>query len=127
MGIVLYPQDGDTSSPDVTWSYTGFHAFRMRLAQTEGFALSEMSGFAGELPWSSVSTTLIPLLHHPDDGGPPLTPAQCAAMLPRLVEIISQWQGEDSDPLLQQHIADARQLVVVLRFCVDKDVELGFH
>lgn len=83
-GLVLFPGDGDNSSPDVSWSYSGFAAFRRRLAQSAGFALSEMWGFGGDRPWSEVSTVLEPLLNHPDDGGDDLTPADCAVVLPRL-------------------------------------------
>ncbi|WP_328839049.1 hypothetical protein [Streptomyces europaeiscabiei] len=42
MGLILFPGDGDTSSPDVSWSYSGFAAFRRRLTRAEGFTLSEM-------------------------------------------------------------------------------------
>lgn len=37
MGLILFPGDGDTTSPDVAWSYTGFNAFRHRLAQAEAW------------------------------------------------------------------------------------------
>ncbi|MGP4087567.1 hypothetical protein [Streptomyces sp. KR55] len=125
MGLVLFPGDDDTSSPDVSWSYTGFGVFRRWLAQAEGFALDEMHGFGGQRPWNSVPTTLAPLLNHPDDG-PDLTPAQCAAILPRLQEIAGQSQEGSMEPLLRRHIDDVRQLVVVLRLCIEKDVDLVF-
>lgn len=120
MGLVLFPGDADVSSPDVSWSYSGFGAFRTWLAQAEGFTLAEMRGFGGDRPWSSVSTTLEPLLDHADDNGPDLTPAQCAAILPRLEAIMGQEQQD------LRHIDDARQLVTVMRLCLDKNVELIF-
>ncbi|MET9073774.1 hypothetical protein AB0G54_07310 [Streptomyces yokosukanensis] len=126
MGLVLFPGDDDTGSPDVSWSYTGFGLFRRWLAQTEGFALDEMHGFGGQRPWDDDSTTLAPLLNHPDDDGPDLTPDQCAAILPRLQEIADQPQDGNTDPLLQRHIDDARQLMVVLQLCIEKDVDLLF-
>ncbi|MFF3488198.1 hypothetical protein ACFYXC_33660 [Streptomyces sp. NPDC002701] len=122
MGLVLFPGDGDNSSPDVSWSYSGFAAFRQRLAETEGVVLAEMRGFGGERPWSEVSTALEPLLDHPDDGGDDLSPAECASILVRLETITDQWAPEDSDQLLQQHIKDAHQLAGVLRLCIKKDV-----
>ncbi|MGW7080451.1 hypothetical protein [Streptomyces sp. NPDC054866] len=125
MGLMLFPGDDDVASPDVSWSYTGFSMFRKWLAQAEGFSLAEMDGFGGDRPWSSVSTTLAPLLNHPDDEGD-LTPAQCAAMLPRLEAILDQRQPDDSDPVLRRRSEDVRELVTVLRICVDKDVELVF-
>lgn len=125
MGLVLFPGDGDNSSPDVSWSYSGFAAFRRRLAETDGFDLSEMSGFGGERPWSQVSTALEPLLDHPDAGGDDLSPAECASILVRLEAIIGLWAQEGDDQLFQ-HIEDARQLAGVLRLCIEKDVPLGF-
>ncbi|MEW2426290.1 hypothetical protein AB0911_38230 [Streptomyces nigra] len=85
-----------------------------------------MNGFGGERQWRSVSTTLAPLLNRPDDDGPDLTPTQYAAMLPRLEAILDQRQSDDSDPVIRWRIEDVRQLITVLRFCVDKDVELIF-
>lgn len=126
VGLILFPGDGDTTSPDVAWSYTGFNAFRCRLAQAEGFVLDEMRGFGGERSWSDVSTTLEPLLDRPDDGGGELSTAECTAILPRLEAITGEWHEQAADPLLGQHIEDARQLALVLRLCIDKDVELLF-
>ncbi|MFI6764156.1 hypothetical protein [Streptomyces sp. NPDC050355] len=126
MGLVLFPGDGDLSSADMSWSYSGFAAFRQRLAQAEGLVLSEMWGFGGERPWREVSTTLEPLLDHPDDGGDDLSPADCAVILPRLEAITDQWEREGDDRLLRQDIEDARQLAGVLRLCVEKDVPLLF-
>ncbi|MEU0111569.1 hypothetical protein ABZ313_40350 [Streptomyces sp. NPDC006251] len=126
MGLVLFPSDGDTSSPDVSWSYSGFAAFRRRLAQAEGFVLSEMLGFGGGRSWNEVSTVLKPLLDHPDDGGDDLSPADCAAMLPRLETITDQWAQDGDDMLLHEHMEDGRQLAAVLRLCIEKNVPLHF-
>ncbi|MFF0561388.1 hypothetical protein [Streptomyces sp. NPDC004266] len=126
MGLVLFPGDGDNNSPDVAWSYSGFAVFRRRLAEAEGFALSEMWGFGGERPWSEVSTALEPLLDHPDAGGEDLSPTECASVLVRLEAITDQWARESGDQLLQQHIEDARRLAGILRLCIEKDVPLAF-
>ncbi|MFD9869439.1 hypothetical protein ACFXI8_32355 [Streptomyces niveus] len=126
MGIVLFPGDDDVTSPDISWSYTGFNMFRKWLAQAEGFGLSEMRRFGGDRAWNSVSTTLAPILDHPDDDGPDLTPAQCATIQPRLEAIIDQREHDGSDPIVQRRLEDTRQLVEVMKFCLDKDVELVF-
>lgn len=126
MGLVLFPGDDDISSPDGSWSYTGFGVFRRWLAQSEGFELNEMHGHGGQHLWSDVSTALEPLLNHPDDDGPDLTPSQCATILPRLQEIANQPQEASIDPLLQRHLQDIRHLVVVLQLCIDKEVDLLF-
>jgi hypothetical protein len=124
VGLILFPGDGDTSSPDVGWSYSGFDAFRRQLARAEGFDLDEMWGFGGERRWRDVSTSLEPLLHRPDDGGGELLPIECAALLPRIEGIVGHWQSEVGVP--QTHIDAAQQLAVVLRLCIAKDVELIF-
>jgi hypothetical protein len=124
MGLCLFPDDGDIDSPDISWSYHGFGEFRRRLAEAEGIVLSEMRGFGGERSWSEVSTALEPLLDHPDDHGE-LTAAQCAAVLPRLEAVIQQWATEPDAPP-QAFVEQLRQLVVVLRLCVEKDVALLF-
>lgn len=125
MGLMLFPGDGDVNSPDVSWSYTGFHMFRQWLAVAEGSTLGEMRGFGGDREWSSVSTTLTSLLDHPDDDGS-LTAAQCAVMLPRLEAIIDQLGPEDGDLVLQRRVDDVRQLVTVMKYCLGKGVDLVF-
>nr|WP_033274308.1 hypothetical protein [Actinospica acidiphila] len=125
MGLMLFPGDGDVTSPDVEWTYSGFVSFRGWLARIEGFTLDDMDGFGGERPWSSVHTTLAPLLDHPDDHGE-LTPAQCAAILPRLEEVHDDHVADDSDPDVRQHVEDVGRLITVLRICVAKDAELCF-
>ncbi|MFG2763312.1 hypothetical protein [Streptomyces rubiginosohelvolus] len=126
MGLMLFPGDADVASPDVSWSYTGFGMFREWLARTEGFVLAEMDGFGGDRDWSGVSTALEPLLNHPDDDGPDLTPAQCAAMLPRLEALLDHRLPEAGDPVLRRRMEDVSELVTVLRTCVNKNVELIF-
>ncbi|MBW8705673.1 hypothetical protein MBT84_39305 [Streptomyces sp. MBT84] len=124
MGLMLAPGDDNVTGPDVSWSYTGFNMFREWLAQAEGLTLAEMNGFGGDRMWDSVSTTLAPLLDHPDDEGS-LTPTQCAAMLPRL-EAITDQQPKDGDPVHERRVDDVRQLVAVVRYCLEKEVELIF-
>ena len=122
MGLMLAPGDDNVTGPDVSWSYTGFNMFREWLAQAEGLTLAEMNGFGGDRMWASVSTTLAPLLDHPDDEGS-LTPTQCAAMLPRL-EAITDQQPKDGDPVHERRVDDVR--VAVVRYCLEKEVELIF-
>ncbi|MEU9919153.1 hypothetical protein [Streptomyces sp. NPDC051001] len=47
-------------------------------------------------------------------------------MLPRLMEIAGRREDGSPAPILQRHIDDVRQLVVVLWPCVEKDVDLLF-
>ncbi|RLV01620.1 hypothetical protein CTZ27_12410 [Streptomyces griseocarneus] len=82
-----------------------FHAFQDRLAGDDALA---------------------PILDLPDDGGQ-LPPSACAQMLPRLEELVEQWQrtAPDPDPLLPRHTEIATELIAVLRVCVTKDAELS--
>lgn len=126
MGLVLFPGDGDNSSPDASWPHSAFAALR-RLAETEWIVLSGMWDFGGERPGSEVSTAQVPLLDHPDAGGDDLLlPAEYASFLARLKAITDEWAREDSDHLLQQHIEDARQLTGILPLCIEKGVPLAF-
>ncbi|MEV8350908.1 hypothetical protein ACFVTT_38990 [Streptomyces niveus] len=70
--------------------------------------------------------TLPRVLDHPDDGGDDLSPAECASILVRLEAVTDQWAREGGDPLLQQHIEDARRLAGVLRLCIERGVPLVF-
>ncbi|MFJ9633608.1 hypothetical protein ACIRU8_38550 [Streptomyces sp. NPDC101175] len=98
MGLTLFAADGDTSSPDVGWSYSGFAAFRRQLARAEGIDLNEMWGFGGERPWSDVSTALEP-----------------SSIARTTVEASSRPPNAP------------RSCPVSKRLCVTKDVELLFH
>ncbi|MGW2471573.1 hypothetical protein [Streptomyces sp. NPDC001665] len=125
MGLVLFPQDGDVETPDISWSYGAFADFRRSLAQAEGFDLSGMWGFGGGRSWTEVSTVLEPLLDHPDDGGEDLSPGVCASMVGRLETIADQWARGDGQRSARD-VEDVRQLVLVLRLCIEKDVPLVF-
>ncbi|MFJ2770741.1 hypothetical protein [Streptomyces sp. NPDC087300] len=126
MGLHLYPNDDEVTSPDISWSYSGFRMFREWLAQAEGFVLAEMRGHDGNRPWSDVTTTLEPLLHHADDDGPDLAPDQCAAMLPRLRAIADERRSDAADPVVGRRVDDTRQLITVMEFCVAEDLPLVF-
>lgn len=45
MGLFLLPGNGDLTNPDISWSHSGFKAFRQHLAQAESFSLPKMWGF----------------------------------------------------------------------------------
>ncbi|MEV5283282.1 hypothetical protein [Streptomyces sp. NPDC051993] len=124
MGLMLCPADDEVAGPDVSWSYYGFNLFREWLAQAEGFTLREMVGFGGGRPWGDVTTALAPLLDHPDDGGE-LAPAQCAAVLPRLKAIVDG-HAHTADSIVQRRVDDTRQLIDVMKYCLDEDVPLCF-
>ncbi|MEU6841770.1 hypothetical protein ABZ930_07860 [Streptomyces sp. NPDC046716] len=88
--------------------------------------LADMIGFGGDRPWSSIATTLAPLLDHPDAEGE-VTPAQCAAMLPRLEAIRDQPRPDGCNTHVhRRRVEDVSELLRVLRVCVNKNVELIF-
>jgi hypothetical protein len=110
------------------WAYSGFSHFRELLAAAEGFALNDMQGFStgnpfkgtrvpGTRSWDEITTSIKPLLDHPDDDGE-LTPAECAQVAPRLREIATGW---DPDPDLSRH----RHRGLLLADCMDMCARLG--
>jgi hypothetical protein len=125
VGLVLFPGNGDVTSPDAQWSYSGFAAFRRGLAGAEGFDLDEMIGFGGDRSWDDVETSLRPLLNRPDDGGGTLTVAECTQMFPRLVEIVAYWRAAPAGLHLAP-VGEGQALVEVLRVCVGQDVPVMF-
>ncbi|MEU6120998.1 hypothetical protein [Streptomyces sp. NPDC047123] len=125
MGLMLCPADDDVDSPDVSWSSYGFDLYRQWLAGAEEIAVAETAGSGGARPWSDVTTALTPLLDHPDDEGE-LSPAQCAAMLPRLAAIAGDPPHMADDDILRRRVDDTRELIGVMTYCVDRDVPLVF-
>ena len=125
VGLCLLASDGDGEGPDASWSYTRFGDFRQRLAAAEGFVLGDMYGFGGERAWSSVLTSLEPLLDHPDEHGE-LSAADRAAVLPRLVEILDDRAAGVPDPASAQQLGTGRDLATVMLQCVEREVALVF-
>lgn len=109
----------DFSHTDAHWAYGGFHRFRERLAEHEGFDLGAMVGFGGDRCWDDVTTDLKPLLNHSDCDGV-LTPAECEQVAPRLAGIISTWPADDYD---RQH---GEALVEGMMRCALNGEELEF-
>lgn len=120
MGLSIYIGDDDRSA--VGWSYGGFGQLRRALARHEGIDLDRMEGFGdGNRSWDTVTTDLKPLLNHPDDHGD-LTPEQCARVVPRLREVLSDLQGgEDWRFLSGLKLAEAMDQAVA------RNIPLNFH
>ena len=93
------------------WSYSGFGAFREKLAITEGFFLDDMQGFEGSKSWDLVTTPLKPLLNHSDCDGE-MTPAEAAEVWPRLAEIAEDWKASG---MLEWDLQSMRALVELLQ------------
>ncbi|CAM5722379.1 putative protein OS=Streptomyces microflavus OX=1919 GN=Smic_13940 PE=4 SV=1 [Streptomyces microflavus] len=68
-------------------------------------------------PWSDSSIA-------PMTVGAQALPTECAVLLPRIEAIADRWRSEAGVP--RTHIDAARQLAVVMRLCIAKDVELLF-
>lgn len=140
MGLELYarldvePQQGDMA-PELflsrvcaRWPYSGFHAFRKRLAEAEGFPLESMQGFSDPLTptpptlplrqWDSVSTPLKPLLDHSDSSGS-LSQRECALIFPRLREIARTWAQDDYDRVQAERLATGMEAVAKLGGRID--------
>ncbi len=87
----------DFSHCDAHWSYSGFMRFRERLAQAIGIEdLSQMCGFGGTVPWTTVNDDLKPLLNHSDCEGT-LGPKTCLRVAKRLVAVVRDWDNQYHD------------------------------
>lgn len=109
----------DIRPGSASWSYSGFHEFRVRLAREEGFELDAMQGFGsawrgqepGTRSWDEIDSPLVPLLNHSDRDGY-LDRYECEEMLPRLREIADKWATEQfADPVLRYDVAQLRDLI----------------
>ena len=112
------------NGPHPQWSYGGFHAFRKRLAEAEAFDLEQMAGFAkAGRSWDDVTTELAPLLSHSDCDGE-MTPDECAAVLPRLHGIITEWALTDP---CGYDVRAGRELCAAMELCASEGVPLLFR
>ncbi|MGW3396181.1 hypothetical protein [Streptomyces hydrogenans] len=127
MGVCLFPGDGNIESPDACFSYREFKRFRHRLAEEEGFSMPDMEGFGGSTSWNDVSSTLKPLLDHPDDHGRNISLNECRIMLPRLESILSKIEKAPGIHIEERdQLRWLSNLVTVVRICVKKNVEMCF-
>ena len=109
----------DFSHGGAHWSYSGFMAFRKRLAREIGVDLECMAGFApdemvmslspeqwtlldlGHRPkqfnvsWATVNDPIVPLLKHSDCDGN-LSVEECRTIAPRLRELVRGWSDTPS-------------------------------
>ncbi len=97
------------------WSYSGFHAFRMRLAQSIGLAVP------GDEPIDWAEQPLRALLAHSDCDGI-LTPQECKVVGPALATAVWGWKPvDDYDRINAIKLAYQMSVCVVmnrnLEFC----------
>ena len=105
----------DFSLCEAHWSYSGFHAFRTRLAKEAGIDLDRMKGFAAENPpvsWDTVDDDIKILLDHSDCDGE-MSPKDCRLVVPRLKELIEPWPDEDYDKIHAQMLGEGMDLAVM--------------
>jgi hypothetical protein len=130
MGLAFAPSVPGMERP--SWSYSGFHGFRCRLAAEIGVYLEAMEMFCTAepvatrgaradvrpIPWSKVSDPLVPLLAHSDCEGV-LTPAECARVAPRLRDVVPRL-GDEYDT---EH---GLRLAALMEWCAAEGVDLEF-
>jgi hypothetical protein len=135
----------DISPGGAQWSYSGFMAFRERLAAEEEFNLLDMEGFcrhhpgtpwrsdtarrdARPIPWTEVKSPLVPLLSHSDCDGV-LLPYECEKMLPRLREIRAAWstRTDGYDPAKDYDTQQLGALIDGMAHCVQNGCAVVFR
>jgi hypothetical protein len=77
----------DVKDCEAHWSYSGFHEFRIRLANAAGMVLFSTHG-------QEVTDPIEHLLNHSDCEGD-LSPKQCRECAPRLRELLEKFNKED--------------------------------
>lgn len=98
----------DFKDSEARWSYSGFNAFRDRLAREIGIELKGMYGHGGILSWKNVTDAIVPLLDHSDCEGE-LSAKECKAVAPRLLELIRDWPEHDYDRVMATILAKDMQ------------------
>jgi hypothetical protein len=105
---------------NASWSYGGFHSFRIRLAREIGVSLEQMHGFKQHgISWDTVSDPIVSFLAHSDCDGT-LVAEECAGIAPRLEELIKDWE-DDYDK------EQATKLIAAMRECIKTGKPLEFH
>ena len=99
------------SISDASWSYSGFHQFRKRLAASIGFNLDDMYGFGGTGSWALIKDNIKPFLKHSDCSGY-LTIQQMTKVIPRLRIITACWPENDYDRKAAARLADDMEQAV---------------
>jgi hypothetical protein len=109
----------DFSVSKASWSYSGFHAFRRRLALEIGIDLDKMKGFGkgfgetegkgfGEtedgLSWDNIIDPIALFLNHSDCDGY-LTATQSRRVGKRLMKLVEKWPENDYDRQMSLELA----------------------
>lgn len=93
------------------WSYSDFGDFRRRLAKEIGIEIDKMVRFGGEIPFSDYQDDILPLLNHSDCDGE-LSVEECKKVAPRLRQLISSWEDDDSDKRKALELAEGIEYAI---------------
>lgn len=122
----------DLSPGGARWSYSGFHRYRLRLAEAIGVDLETVFnrgwviGPNGENtdPWVPGEEPLFLLLNHSDCEGE-LSPDACLTVLPRLLQVVIGWEKDPRDEGYDE--AQTIKLACGMVECIIKNQPLLFH
>ena len=125
------------SHGDAYWSYSGFHRFRTKLAAEAGIALNCMESFAWEhntnkpykivaiwnesktdfigyqqvIKWNTIKDNIKPLMNHSDCDGK-LTIPECKKVVPRLRQLVENWDDLDGEKTRALKLADGMEQAI---------------
>ncbi|HEX4374901.1 MAG TPA: hypothetical protein VHZ50_16470 [Puia sp.] len=112
MGIYFHVLDYDCKA---RWSYTGFHRFRKRVAESLGLTLEIDSNFKWvQQDWGKWDKDWLIFLTHSDCDGI-FTFSQCARISKKLRCVLEKWEPKDI-----QHVYDLEHgvnLVEAMEYC----------
>jgi len=117
MGLGFMIQRADFDSCNAGWSYSGFYAFRQRLA--EQIFGADISDLWRDKPGLFRNHPLNALLDHSDCGGE-LSYDQCRIIAPALREAIQDWPLDDFDRINAIQLAEGMESMGdcdTLEFC----------
>jgi hypothetical protein len=110
----------DFNGAEAHWSYSGFSAFRRKLAKEIGINLDSMQGFGGDLSWKNIQDPICILLNHSDCDGT-ISHTLCKKVAPRLRRLIESWDDTDYDKqqalLLAKGMEECANWKKTLEFC----------
>lgn len=107
---------GTTQYSNAHWSYSGFHRFRTRIAESIGIKLEVMEGYAGlrGMPWNMINNPLKYLLNHSDCDGT-IGYKTLEKVMPALQEVVGTWPHEDYDRNTGLELIDAMKKCIKIK------------
>lgn len=121
MGLDICVGHPSRDGNSIHHSYSGFAAFRRRIARQIGIDLDRMVGFGGRRSWAKIADPLAALLNHSDCGGK-ISPKACRAAALRLREVVMEMSDPEDGPV----VGFGEDLAELMEECAKRRMWLHF-